>query len=469
MRYTFDNIAGYEQEKEELKRLCEIFNNREKYQKKGAKLPKGIIFYGEAGTGKTLFSKVMASECGLDVLKISIAEAENENHICKVIKKTFAKAERKKAPTMIFFDELDKLVPNEEEKYYTDRAKTVLAQLLTLIDGMDSSGNVVFVATCNDYGVLPETLVRPGRIDKKIGIGLPNYSSRVEILKMYTKKSSCRFEMAIEDMAKLCVGLSCAALETLVNECILQSDENGNVSEELVKTRFFEIKNEDIPRERSSVDDYINACKNVGTFVVAKAFNSGHYTLTIEKNAVCNNFFNSIVSATDSDDDDWDDDDWDDDDEEDYSSIDSDRDEETVGDGEATIYSKSDYLNTISVLLGGYVAQELILHKVYDNVGGALKAIDSIIELMLKNAMFGIGLRYSVERNDFLLPYTDSYKQKINAVFEEVCETCYNKAKSIIEKNAELIENLSRVLTERQIIQEDDCEELIKEFGGVLL
>lgn len=467
MRYVFDSIAGYEQEKEELKRLCEIFNNREKYQKKGAKLPKGIIFYGEAGTGKTLFSKVMASECGLDVLKISIAEAENENHICKVIKKTFAKAERRKAPTMIFFDELDKVVPNEEERYYTDRAKTVLAQLLTLIDGMDSSGNVVFVATCNDYDVLPETLVRPGRIDKKIGIGLPNFSSRVEILKMYAKKSSCRFEMAIEDMAKLCVGLSCAALETLVNECILQSDENGNVSEELVKTRFFEIKNEDIPRERSSVDDFINACKNVGTFVVAKAFNSGHYTLTIEKNAVCNNFFNSIVSATEQDDDDWDDDDYDEDD--DYSSIDSDCDEEENADGIGTVFSKSDYLNAISVLYGGYVAQEVVLHKVYDNVGGALRVIDKIVELMLNNAMFGINLRYSTERNDYILPYSDGYRQKINALFEEVCETCYNKAKGIVEKNAELIENLSKVLTERQIIQEDDCEELIKEFGSIKL
>ena len=70
---------------------------------------------------------------------------------------------------MIFFDEVDKVLPNDEEEYYTDRSKTILTQLLTLIDGMDSAGKIVFVATCNDYDGLPETLTRPGRLDKKSG------------------------------------------------------------------------------------------------------------------------------------------------------------------------------------------------------------------------------------------------------------------------------------------------------------
>ena len=160
MNYNFDSIAGYETEKEELKRLCEILNHRGKYEKKGAKLPKGIIFYGEAGTGKTLFSKVMASVCGLEVFKIDLGDVENESAICRHIKKTFIKASRRKEPTMIFFDEMDKVLPNDHEDYYTDRSKTILTQLLTLIDGMDSSGNIVFVATCNDYAVLPKTLTR---------------------------------------------------------------------------------------------------------------------------------------------------------------------------------------------------------------------------------------------------------------------------------------------------------------------
>lgn len=116
MNYSFDSIAGYTQEKEELKRLCEIFNNRAKYEEKGAKLPKGIIFYGSAGTGKTLFAKVMASVCGLEVFKIDLGEVENES----------AKAVISKNENLI-----KKLIPILTEKKMLDKKKCepILAEL----------------------------------------------------------------------------------------------------------------------------------------------------------------------------------------------------------------------------------------------------------------------------------------------------------------------------------------------------
>ena len=456
MTYNFDRIAGYTAEKEELMRLCDVFNNRAKYQEKGAKLPKGIIFYGEAGTGKTLFAKVLSSVCELEILKISMEDVKDDGDVCKPIRKAFLKASKRKHPTMIFFDEVDKVLPNLSESYCTDRSKAILTQLLTFIDGMDSSGNVIFVATCNDYDSIPETLVRPGRIDKKIGIGLPNYSSRVEILDMYMKKSSCRFEISTTEIAKLCAGFSCAGLETLVNECVLQSDDNGFVSEELIRTRFFEIKNEDIPRGRSSVEDYINACYNVGAFVVAKAFNNGHYTLSLETNTVCNNFFDNVINLS------GDDDDWDDDDDCEESEKD-----ETSYDGLSTVFSKSDYLNTITVLYGGFVAEEIVLNKVYDNVDSAFNTIDSILLKMFKCAMFGIELRYVHSRHEYNLPYTSAFLDKVNAVYAETEKDCYTKAQNIIKNNVDLIKKLSNVLVEKQVIQEADCERLIDDFGGL--
>ena len=455
MNYNFESIAGYETEKEELKRLCEIFNNREKYEKKGAKLPKGIIFYGEAGTGKTLFSKVMANVCGLEVLKIDLGDVENESAICRHIKKTFIKAAKRKDPTMIFFDEMDKVLPNDDEEYYTDRSKTILTQLLTLIDGMDSAGNIVFVATCNNYGALPETLTRPGRLDKKIGIGSPTYSSRVEILKMYTQKSSCRFEMTVEDMAKLCVGFSCAAIETLVNECILQSNEDGIVSESLVRERFFEIKSEDIPRESSMVDDTIRACRNVGAFIVAKTFNSGHYVLSLDWDSVCNDLFNGILSDFDSD---YDEDDYDDDEDEEEN-----KEEYVVS---SKYYSKSDFMNTITVLLGGYVAEEFILHKIYDNVSSYLSLVDDILFTMAENGMFGLALRYSEDRHE-KLPYMSERVERLNQVFDEVIQECYERAKAILLKNDAVVKKLIAHLAKKQILQEEECEQLLTEWGGL--
>ena len=462
MNYNFDSIAGYETEKEELKRLCEIFNHREKYEKKGAKLPKGIIFYGEAGTGKTLFSKVMASVCGLEVFKIDLGDVENESAICRHIKKTFVKAAKRKEPTMIFFDEMDKVLPNHNEEYYTDRSKTILTQLLTLIDGMDSAGNIVFVATCNDYDALPETLTRPGRLDKKIGIGAPTYSSRVEILKMYAQKSSCRFEMTMEDMAKLCVGFSCAALETLINECILQSDEEGVVSESLIRERFFEIKNEDIPRERSTVDDTVRACRNVGAFIVAKTFNSGHYVLSLDSDSVCNDLFNGIISEFNCDYDEDDCDDYDDD----YDDDEENEKNEAESVVSSSYYSRNDLTNTITVLLGGYVAEELILHKIYDNGSAYLSLVDSILFSMSEYGMFGLDLRYSEDRQE-KLPYLSDRLERLNKVFDETIQECYEQAKTILLKNEAVIRKLIPYLVKRQILQAEECEKRLAEWGGL--
>lgn len=454
MTYDFDSIAGYETEKEELKRLCEIFNNREKYEKKGAKFPKGIIFYGGAGTGKTLFSKVMASVCGLSVFKIDLGDVENESAICRHIKKVFLKAAKRKEPAMIFFDEMDKVLPNEEERYYTDRSKTILTQLLTLIDGMDSAGNIVFVATCNCYDSLPETLTRSGRLDKKIGLGEPTYSSRVAILKMYAQKSSCRFEMSMEDIAKFCSGFSCAALETLINECLLKSSEDGFVSERLIREMFYEIKEEDIPRVRSAVEDSVRACRNMGAFVVAKTLNAGHYVLNLDSDSVCNDFFNGVISEFDCD--------------YYYEHYDDDYDDENPDKMPApnAYYSKNDLLNTVTVLFGGYAAEEIILHKIYDNVSGYLAVVDELLFKMAKNGMLGLDLYYS-ENRDRRLSYAETRLDKLNCVFDEITRECYEKAKAIVLKNKALIKNLITRLVEKQILQQEESETLLAKWGGV--
>lgn len=477
MNYTFEDIAGYEDEKAELIRLCELFNSRKKYEAKGGRMPKGVIFYGEAGTGKTLFSKVMASACRLQIFKIDLGNVENESLVCTVIKKTFKKAEKCGKPSMVFFDELDKVLPDYREDYVTDRSKTILTQLLTLIDGMDSASNIVFVATCNYYNSLPETLVRPGRIDKKIGIGIPQYSSRVAILKMYAERTSCTFEMPMEELAKLANGFSCAALETLVNECVLQSDENGFVSRRLVQERFFEIKNEDIPRARSVADDTVRACRNIGSFVVARTINDGGYVLSLDAYTVCDDYFNRLLSEYDDDyknfdiheedreiDEYYSDHDYDEDYDDDYDYDDDEDDEEDVS--TTRFYSKKDMLDAITVRLGGYVAEEVILHKIYDNVQADLTLIDDILFSMSKCGMLGFKYRFSGVRNDRLF-YSDAFADELFGVFDAIIEECYLKAKGITEKNEELIKNLISVLVEKQTLDEEKCKPVLERLGGV--
>ena len=457
MDYNFDNIAGFEVEKKELMRLCEIFNNREKYESKGASMPKGIIFFGEPGNGKTLFSKVMASVCGLEVFKIDLGDVEDDVKICRHIRKAFLKAGKRNEPTMVFFDEMDKVLPSENDNYCTDRAKTILTQLLTLIDGMESSNNIVFVATCNDYDSLPEALIRPGRLDKKIGIGLPDYSSRMAILNMYASKSSCKFEPSFEDMAKLTSGFSSAGLKTLVNECVLSSDESGFVSESVVRDKFYEISNEDIPRKQAMADAKIRACKNVGSYLVGKFINGGGSILNLNDDAsVYNNHFDDILSDVRSDDD-YDDY---------YDEYDEDDEDDTEDCNNCEFCSKNDYLGLVTSLLGGYVAEELILNKVYDNMSQSIRMIDSIMVRMANCGMFGLDVYYTTNRNsDF--PFKQDRIEKLNEIFDATVKECYEKAKSILENNKDTLKKLVSELVKREILKIEESEEIIENFGGL--
>lgn len=449
---AFDKIAGYAREKEELEKLAEIFTNREKYERKGAALPKGIIFYGPAGTGKTLFAEVLAEECSLEKINISISDSASEGDICKRIRKAFLQGSKKKAPVMIFFDELDKVLPNDREEYYSDQSKTILAQLLTLIDGMEKVNNIVFVATCNDYYALPESITRAGRFDKKICLGLPDNATRTAILEMYMQSSPAKFEMSPESIAKLTSGFCPAALKTLVNDCILMSDENNYITENLIRRKIKEISEEDLPAERSEQSYTADAVRNLGGFLIARAYCNSDYVLTVEDDSVCNGFLESIIDDEEYDyDDDYDDDYEDDDDTEGEQSS-------------FSIYSKADFLAAITALLGGFAAQELLLGKTYSNLHGRVTDINNLLFSMSSCGMLGFDVYYDSCR---ALPHSEKFRERTETVFTKIIEECYEKAKEHLQRNIFLLQKLVPILASRKSLDKCDCEALIEEFGGI--
>lgn len=455
---AFDKIAGYPREKEELQKLAEIFSNREKYERKGAVLPKGIIFYGPAGTGKTLFAEVLAEECSLEKINISISDSASEGDICKQIRKAFLQGSKRKAPVMIFFDELDKVLPNERERYYSDRSKTVLAQLLTLIDGMEKVNNIVFVATCNDYYALPESITRAGRFDKKICLGLPDNATRTAVLEMYMQSSPAKFEMSPESIAKLTSGFCPAALKTLVNDCILMSDENNYITEDLIRRKINEISEEDLPAERSEQSYTVDAVRNLGGFLIARAYCNSDYVLTVEEDSVCNGFLESIIDDEEYD---YDDDDYDYDDD-DYEDDDDDEDEDEQS--SFSIYSKADFLAAVTALLGGFAAQELLLGKTYSNLHGRVTDINNLLFRMSACGMLGFDVCYDSCR---VLPYSEKFRERTETVFTKIIEECFEKAKEHLQRNITLLQKLVPVLASRKSIDKCECEALIEEFGGI--
>ncbi len=443
MNYTLNNIAGYEMEKRELERLCEVIQKRDKYSELGARLPKGIIFYGPTGAGKTLFAKVLASVCGLKTYSIELGNAHKERSINRQIKSTFMKAKRSKNPTMIFFDELDKVLPNDYEEYYTDSSKGILAQLLTLIDDLGDNGKTIFVGTCNDYQSLHEALVRPGRIDKKIALKNPDYNSRLQIIDYYTNRVGCEFSLLPTEIAERTTGFSCAALETLVNECVLRSV-GEVINEKEVTAVIREIRNESIDVEIDANTKKIFASRNIGSLLVARTFNQGPYLLNLELETVSNDYYNNLLSYFDS--------------EYDGNCCDN-------YEGERGVYvGKEEYLNLLCVLFGGVCGEELVLNSKHDSLCENFARVDDILIKMSESGMFGLEYYYSSERNEEM-KYSCERLAKIDEKFEEIKLEAYKKAKEILLRNRRLLDLLVPILMERECMTDKQCENIIKELS----
>ena len=450
----FDRIAGYAKEKEELMRLCEVIRNREEYRKKGARPPKGIVFYGEAGTGKTLFATVMSEYCDLPLIRISPADSASATCVNDSIRTAAEEARKHPDGCIVYFDELDKVLPNDDEKYYTDASKAALIQLLTFIDGMDSTPNTVFIATCNYYSSLPPSLTRPGRLDKKMHIGLPSAQSREAIIKMYTDRSACHFEKSVKDIAKLCKGFSCAALESMVNECVIRSKCDGTVPTELIKRIICEISGEDIMRSLTHEDALASACRSIGCLAVARELApESDYTVSIEGDELGNDFFKAIIENCTFDDE-GEYEDWDDEEDEDNGNSGT-----TAPRGRA-LFTRSDHINAITVLMGGYAAEMIILGDTYSNLEYVFRKTNVILFSMAENGMLGIKNHYSYVRNNNL-EYSKEKTDRLNSLFEEITENCYNMATELIHKNRAFIDKLIPALIDKTYLAKDECEALI--------
>lgn len=453
---NFNLIAGYEKEKKELRKICDVLNNREYYMGKGAKIPKGLILYGSAGNGKTLFTKVLARECDLPVYIVDTADAKDESSIMQQIKNAFDKANDSDKCSVVFFDEIDKFLPDLDGYFVDQGAKTILAQLLTLIDGINSTNNVFFVATCNDFDDLPTSMVRPGRIDKKIMLQNPDYGARKEIAEKYMFATKCEFEMSAEDIAELTQGLSCSAIETLINACVLESDAKNFVSTKTIYKNANEIRYCDIERDFSDEEKYMKSCYNLGRFVVARSFKNADYTLDMDENNLCNSFFKKIMSDLSGN---YNDDDYDD---EEFRYTDGMSGKKENVDF-SMYFSAMDFENTISVLLGGMAAQKVFFGKTFDNTYYDLVSVDKVLFNMAEYGMFGVDKTFFYNRHENM-PYSKKRIDALNEKFDDITRKCYETAEKIVTENRGLIEFLQPVLIREEVIKKNRAEELVREY-----
>ncbi len=217
----FNKVIGYESIKNELMQVCDMLKNPERYIMLGAKIPSGILIYGEPGLGKSLMADCFAKESGMDTIRLRKTKSDD---FASIITKTFEKA-KEKAPCIVMLDDMDKFA--NEDARHKDADEYVAIQ-----SGIDEvKGSAVFVlATANDIDKLPDSLTRAGRFDVKIEVCSPGEEDSLQIIKHYLSGKKLADDVDINDLHKMIEYSSCADLEAVLNEAAIKAAYNGKES-----------------------------------------------------------------------------------------------------------------------------------------------------------------------------------------------------------------------------------------------
>jgi transitional endoplasmic reticulum ATPase len=261
-RFSYEDIGGLKDELQRLRETIELpLRHPELFQKLGIEPPKGVLLYGPPGTGKTLIAKAVASESGAHFISIAGPEViskyygESEQRLREVFEEA-----RENAPSIIFIDELDSIAPRREE-VTGEVERRVVAQLLTMMDGLEERGQVVVIGATNRVDAIDAALRRPGRFDREIEIGVPSEIDRIEILKIHTRGMPLAEDVSLNVLAQQTHGFVGADLAALAREAAIRALRRYMPELDLEKE---EIDQETLDKLRVLAADFRSAQRDVG-------------------------------------------------------------------------------------------------------------------------------------------------------------------------------------------------------------
>lgn len=423
---TFRDVAGLDEIKEELFEVVDFMKSPEKYQKMGAKIPKGILFYGPPGTGKTLLASAVAGETNSSFFNVTGSEFV-EKYVgvgAKRVRTLFEKA-RKEAPSIIFIDEIDAIGAKRHLESNNEKDQT-LNQLLVEMDGFNKDSNIIIIGATNRLDLLDEALLRPGRFDRHIHISAPNFHTRYEILKVHTNNKPLDKSVDLDLLARKTHGFNGAHLANIANEAAIYAVRDS--SDLITSTHFDKALERVIAGVECKSSELIEKEKRIVSY-----HESGHALVSNILN-LCKIQKISIIPRG-----------------------------EALGyvlqlpDEDRYIYTKEELINKIQILLAGKAAEEIIFNHQSTGAKDDLKKVTDIANNMVcEYGMSSLGFM-TIDKNSktFL---SEQIQDESNKIVQE----CYEKTIELLTENINDLHIVSKFLFENETMTCEQLEDLIK-------
>ena len=444
-KFTFKNVAGLEEEKEELAEVVDFLKSPKKYTQLGARIPKGIILVGPPGTGKTLLAKAVAGEAGVPFFSISGSDFV-EMFVgvgASRVRDLFEDA-KKNSPCIVFIDEIDAVARRRGTGMgggHDEREQT-LNQLLVEMDGFGVNEGIIVMAATNRVDILDPAILRPGRFDRKVMVGKPDVKGREEILNVHAKSKPLSDDVSLRDIAQTTAGFTGADLENLLNEAAILAAKEGKsfISQADINSSFVKVgigvekKSRVISEKEKKITAYHEAGHAILFHVLPDV--GPVYTVSIIPTG---------VGAAG------------------YTMPLPDRDE--------MFNTKGKMLQDIMVGLGGRIAEELILDDITTGASQDIKQCSSLARAMITKYGMSekVGLiHYGSDEDEVFIgrdwghtkSYGDSAADLIDEEVKRIIDECYAKAKDILMQHESVLHNCANLLLEKEKINREEFEAL---------
>ncbi len=446
-KVTFEDVAGADEEKEELKEIVEFLKSPKKFIELGARIPKGVLLVGPPGTGKTLLAKAVSGEAGVPFFSISGSDFV-EMFVgvgASRVRDLFEQA-KKNAPCIVFIDEIDAVGRHRGAGMgggHDEREQT-LNQLLVEMDGFGVNEGVIILAATNRPDILDPALLRPGRFDRRVFVGLPDIKGREAILKVHAKGKPLASDVKLEELAKSTPGFTGADLENLLNEAALLAARKNKkrIDMEDIKEATFKVVvgPEKKSRVMSEKEKKLTAYHEAGHAIAVRVAST---TDKVDRVSIIPSGRAGGYTAHKPDED-------------------------------KTYQTKAQLIEEIIIAMGGRAAEDIVLKEISTGASSDLKHANSVARSMITKFGMSESLKNMVfDENDEIFigrdfghtkPYSEEVAAQIDKEVKTVIDAAYERTINILKENIDTLHRIADALLEKEKLEGAEFETL---FAGV--